>query len=85
MVQKMPREEQLRREQEIIDETIKVRDRLLEEKVRIEATLPRNTMDYHIQMATVRLGLKATEQQIKVHMSSMDTIRAAMETDGESR
>lgn len=47
MVQKIPREEQLRRELEIIEETIKVRDRLLEEKVHIEATLPRHTIDYH--------------------------------------
>ena len=84
MVQKIPREEQLRRELEIIDETIKVRDRLLEEKVRIEATLPRHTIDYQIQMATVRLGINAAEQHIKAALASYDTICAAMEREGKN-
>ena len=84
MVQKIPREEQLRRELERIDETIKVRDRLLEEKVHIEATLPRHTIDYQIQMATVRLGINASRKHIKAHMQSLETIQAAMEREDKN-
>ena len=84
MVQKIPREEQLRRELEIIDDAEAMLERLMQEQERIEQTMQPHTMDYQIQMATVRLGINAAEQHIKVHLASYDTIQAAMEREDKN-
>ena len=82
MVQKIPREEQLRREQEIIDDCEAVLERLMQEQERIEQTMQPHTMEYQIQMATVRLGINASRKHIKSHIQSLETIQAAMEREG---
>ena len=82
MVQKIPREEQLRREQEIIDDCEAVLERLMQEQERIEQTMQPHTMEYQIQMATVRLGINASRKHIKAHIQSLETIQAAMEREG---
>ena len=84
MVQKIPRAEQLRREQEIIDDAEAVLERLMQEQERIEQTMQPHTMDYQIQMATVRLGINASRKHIKAHMQSLETIQAAMEREGKN-
>lgn len=81
MVQKITRAEQLRRELEIIDDAEAVLERLVQEQERIEQTMQPHTMDYQIQMATVRLGINASRKHIKAHMQSLETIRAAMERE----
>lgn len=84
MVQKIPREEQLRRELEIIDDAEAVLERLMQEQERIEQTMQPHTMDYQIQMATVRLGINASRKHIKAHMQSLETIQAAMEREDKN-
>ena len=84
MVQKIPREEQLRREQEIIDDSEAVLERLMQEQERIEQTMQPHTMEYQIQMATVRLGINAARKHIKAHMQSLETIQAAMEREDKN-
>ena len=84
MVQKIPREEQLRRELEIIDDAEAVLERLMQEQERSEQTMQPHTMDYQIQMATVRLGINASRKHIKAHMQSLETIQAAMEREDKN-
>lgn len=76
MVQKIPLEEQIRQEQEIIGRTQAVIDRLEKERARIEATLRPDEIDYEIQMATVRLGVNAAKRHIHAHEMSLQTLMA---------
>lgn len=73
-MQRMSIEEQIRQEQEIIDRTKAVRERLKEEKARIEETMKPYEIEYQIQMATVRLGINAAEKGIHTHEMSLKTI-----------
>ena len=73
-MQRMSIEEQIRQEQEIIDRTKAVLERLREEKARIEETMKPYEIEYQIQMATVRLGINAAENGIRTHEMSLKTI-----------
>ena len=73
-MQRMSIEEQIRQEQEIIDRTKAVLERLKEEKAWIEETMKPYEIEYQIQMATVRLGINAAEKHIHVHEMSLQTI-----------
>lgn len=73
-MERIPIEEQIRQEQEVIDRTKAVLKRLQVEKERIEETMKPWEIEYQIQMATVRLGINAATKHIHVHEMSLQTI-----------